>query len=882
MKLLKINQKLLLTPFAFVLSAAGAAGCGTDTVPPGDPASDSMGGAGGAESGEDQKPVTDKQPDPASRDCEDPKQDTDEDGLSDCDEILIHGTSPILDDTDGDGLGDKREVLDFNPDANNYRFNPLIADVPKIRFEMTSLPVIRLDYTFLDATESSTEVSRSVESARAVTTSESETNSTIIEQTHEAGASLSVAYGTGGYNVEGSLSYNYSHSTTNETSVTFTKEQTRENREALSKSEGETLSKAFETPSGTVGTTVTIHNEGNLSFTIKNILLAAVSLDPFRFPSVKPIGTLELETSGGGFPAFSLGPKAKAENLYFVNKKLSVEPVKQLLRDSHGMNLQVAAYEVTDENGRSYTHDLTAIGVRDATVIIDYGAELPSERYLVATSGDAKTKSLSGTDALESVLRLPLEVKNGRLSSVRGVETNAKAQWVVLHASDDGLAVNTTKFAEDGGLDLDDLQLRASDILHLVFLEDEDGDGLRTREEFVYGSDPKKSDTDGDELDDKTEVVGWQITVVDSAAKESARDVRSDGRISDTDGDGLSDAEEYALGSDPRTSDTDGDRLSDAYDFAPTIYSDLEFGMMESAVDLQLPFANSSIALSWTKPSLPDDISTQVVLLRSLGMAGTLAALPPSSQELVVGETLACVDETPCFEVIYVGDGNEFTDNALVDGTQIHYQPLLRVNGEYLLSRSVLDEYLSIPTTKFELVWKGIFQLGCIDKFTWLDATLGIVSDSVCEIYTNVWVDGLPREIFPKKPAHQMEITAQTDRQLEDVNVPIEIPTIPGQCRNLELRVSESEKDDPLVTDGDINRGLFVELCFGTKVAGEWTMLVASSAGASYRDIDGTLQNDKLPQYDEGTELTSGSPMHTTYKDLISQTRVDWSMTMLP
>lgn len=72
--------------------------------------------------------------------------DTDGDGLTDNQEIQ-YGTSPTLADTDG--FSDFAEIneLGFNPDNNNFRFKPLIADVPKLRVEITSVSDIALNYS---------------------------------------------------------------------------------------------------------------------------------------------------------------------------------------------------------------------------------------------------------------------------------------------------------------------------------------------------------------------------------------------------------------------------------------------------------------------------------------------------------------------------------------------------------------------------------------------------------------------------------------------------------------------------------------------------------------------------------------------------------------
>ena len=40
-----------------------------------------------------------------------PEADTDHDGLSDREELLVYGTSPLMPDTDGDGYTDYQEVV---------------------------------------------------------------------------------------------------------------------------------------------------------------------------------------------------------------------------------------------------------------------------------------------------------------------------------------------------------------------------------------------------------------------------------------------------------------------------------------------------------------------------------------------------------------------------------------------------------------------------------------------------------------------------------------------------------------------------------------------------------------------------------------------------
>ena len=80
---------------------------------------------------------------------------------------------------------------------------------------------------------------------------------------------------------------------------------------------------------------------------------------------------------------------------------------------------------------------------------------------------------------------------------------------------------------------------------------DSDGDGLGDADEATRGTDPRRTDTDGDSLRD-----GFEVRY--GLAPLDLRD-----GLADSDGDGLTNLEEQAAGTDPRHPDTDGDGLTD-------------------------------------------------------------------------------------------------------------------------------------------------------------------------------------------------------------------------------------------------------------------------------------------------------------------------------
>ncbi|MBP5227429.1 MAG: hypothetical protein J6336_08590, partial [Kiritimatiellae bacterium] len=82
---------------------------------------------------------------------------------------------------------------------------------------------------------------------------------------------------------------------------------------------------------------------------------------------------------------------------------------------------------------------------------------------------------------------------------------------------------------------------------------DADGDGLSNVEEFQKGTDPNNPDSDGDGMPD-----GWEV-------RQGLNPLNGDGSETeaDLDGDGLSNLREFMFGSNPRKPDTDNDGLAD-------------------------------------------------------------------------------------------------------------------------------------------------------------------------------------------------------------------------------------------------------------------------------------------------------------------------------
>ena len=96
---------------------------------------------------------------------------------------------------------------------------------------------------------------------------------------------------------------------------------------------------------------------------------------------------------------------------------------------------------------------------------------------------------------------------------------------------------------------------------------DTDGDGVSDVKELLIGTDPGSSDTDGDQVDDGTEVGFDPLNPLD-ANGDSFMDALDpcfpNGQFCDPDFDGLAGTIELLVGTDPTSPDTDGDGIDDA------------------------------------------------------------------------------------------------------------------------------------------------------------------------------------------------------------------------------------------------------------------------------------------------------------------------------
>jgi hypothetical protein len=440
--------------------------------------------------------------------------DSDQDGLTDAQEAQL-GTSPYLPDTDGDGFGDSEELLElaFDPQINPYRFNPRIADVPRVSIEVTGPPEVRLVQTTSEGEARTFDNTRATTQTEGFTTSSTDSTSVRTETSNTVGVEAS--YGTM-WGVTGSYSHSWSES--EETSFSWTDTQSSENSETLSASEGFSETSDVVSTGGTVHVPVDIRNEGYLTFTVQTIALGLRKIDPNQTDVIE-IGQLEPASDRTFHTVTSLAPGEAIRGLVF-DAEIGLERARTLLGEGP-MAVRTLMYELIDADGRQYDHRYTQIAARTATITVDRGLGDPAVGYEVATHTPGN-EGLPLSVALRDVLRLHYETgttlwttregpqrTHQTLLSLDGVGTDSASggYWVVEVFTDDGRGGQTQTYHPlETNLDLDAIRLRPAMSVQLVYVVDAERDGLGERAEMLLGLDPSAYDTDGDGIGDGDEV----------------------------------------------------------------------------------------------------------------------------------------------------------------------------------------------------------------------------------------------------------------------------------------------------------------------------------------------------------------------------------------
>ena len=541
--------------------------------------------------------------------------------LFDGNEYLLSKTSPTLSDTDGDGLSDYDEIIGGG-------FNPRLADLPKISLEVVGDPNVSLNATFMGST--GTEVVESTlereENSQTTVDSQSLSRTTEFSQDISVSANFQSPFSYGG-----SVSSNTSFKSgvTSDTSTQFTDSSTQSLQQEFQSVQNQDESITYE--DGTMQVAMKVQNDSQIAVDIANLRVLAFRQSPSSAGALQIITGLDGDIFADGDP-ISLAPGGEVT---FIAENLQVnwQTLLPFIENPSGLLFEVGSFELSQPEqlvdgmflpGQDYAVVGQRVVERTGLLVIDYG-DGTIDKYQIATNvdrnEDGSGAGISLVEALTNVVGIDFETEagsiNGRslLTEVDGQATNDISFWAVF--GDD--------VADDDGVrSFDDLILRNGERIDLVYLTDEDGDGLTRREELAYGCSDLTADSDQDGLTDPVEVrEGWLVEFrqggcAGGVLPQFTYTAFSSPRFVDSDQDGLTDLEEMegsAWGgarTDPRDPDTDGDGMTDfpfdeVADDCPVSNADLIGGGGGTAP----PTSGLSLHLRWDE----NDFVTQTVFL---------------------------------------------------------------------------------------------------------------------------------------------------------------------------------------------------------------------------------------------------------------------------
>lgn len=456
-----------------------------------------------------------------------PATDEDRDGLSNCLEARL-GTNWAEDDTDGDGYTDYEElnIYAFDPENNNFKFNPRIADLPVVHIEMLAPPALGLITETASGSENQVQIETS--------TGSSDTSGWSSGGASVYGTEFSTTFGTevsAGFEagiLGGSVTVSQEWTTTSYTEETYTWSKEAMSTKEVGYSEAvNTIDSESETiTGGVISVPVKICNAGYVAFDLEYFAISAYRINPWTQTIQSAVGNMDFDTSFNHFPAHAFAPQQCSEPMVFLNDRLDVNTIEDLIYNSFGLQTGVVGLAVKPD-GQSGTQSLTTVFARTASVMFDYSgpdAQFLSETRQVATAIGGETR-ITALFALEDIMRMDLELdSSGRLQRARTVANDPEIEgyWSLMHIHDDGVQdPQVDVYNRDDDYDLRTLEIKSGDTLRFVYVVDQDDDGLTDRTESLLGTDPLAVDTDHDGYTDYFEYKFFLTDPLDSESPKT-------------------------------------------------------------------------------------------------------------------------------------------------------------------------------------------------------------------------------------------------------------------------------------------------------------------------------------------------------------------------
>lgn len=570
---------------------------------------------------------------------------------------LDRGTSPSLRDTDGDGKDD------FEESFIEVSRNPLVAELPSALVTLDGDLDMRMFIEYSESQGNEVEYGSTFGRESTSSTSRSDTTSTATTMAGKGAYFDDLEFTKQGAinfvgrkllnlgvqflpdSIAGPLDINKEPTpdVTKTNSTTLTSSSSTTAKEEHSKYVTDSTTQTETASRGEIRGAVRVTNTGDWAFELDNLFLTLAQWQTTT-GEFKTLATMEpdLIDQGGNGQTLQIG---QSISVPVVADNVNPALMKEFLANPNALMLDPAQYSLRNANGIDFNFITENAYKQTALITIDYG-DGRVENYRVASAVDRYAADTQNPDdpaqpfqagdpvgiemgeVMDEILRLPYQVTARSftggsvdvLTEINGTSNLANSSGMPFPEDRQpgsvqrpaGYWVIYTERDSQAGDDLDfgNILLQNGDQVRLVYVQDEDGDGLFKREEYVLGSSdepadtlmpeaagandvaatvsyvsypvkvvdgevvyvngtdsiPDSLDTDRDGLTDHEESRdGWMV----SANGETAYEVFASPTNVDSDGDGFTDLQEQAAGTDPNRVDTDGDEVFDGCDSAP-------------------------------------------------------------------------------------------------------------------------------------------------------------------------------------------------------------------------------------------------------------------------------------------------------------------------
>ncbi|MEM6926874.1 MAG: hypothetical protein AAF602_08110, partial [Myxococcota bacterium] len=596
--------------------------------------------------------------------------DTDGDGLTDCRELEI-GTWPTVADSDGDSFDDGTEVANWDRGGPfHLRFNPLVADVPRLQLTQQGPPEVQLWIERTEEDRVAFGLDERSEDEVVVTSSRGGSNERVIEAQHTVGVNGSVR--TNGVVTVGQIdaSYQYEHTDTNTSETHWNQSEVARNRREVGEFYEEEKAVTTEETGGSIKVTLGLANDGDVSYTLQHLDLTASMRDP-RDPSRRiPVGTLRHDGDIRFTPSplgrgAEIAPGDLTSFVFSYDAPRNPSEIARVLENSDQLVIEPASMQLVDDAGLDFGRAADDVAARTMEVVLDFGDLSPTERYRVAVAEESGAR-LSLADVLTSRLNVAYELGEDGFTRVRDItnRSDGSAYWMAtltVATANPGVTETTLYHPLFDGPAPGAIEAGRGDVLHLLFIEDQDLDGLSDRYENDLFTDPTSVDTDGDGLDDAVEVFGWMTDLEGPDCGDSSQvRVFSDPTSADTDGDGMDDLAEQDACTNPR-----GDLAVDAGGPVRVVQADEEVLLLATPANY---LDSTKLRYTWTQlggPSVGPLDPGRVLDLPASGEVGSLTfevmVTDTTDPDLVATDTvrLLVVDDVAGAVFVDLADGRD-------------------------------------------------------------------------------------------------------------------------------------------------------------------------------------------------------------------------------